>query len=101
LCNIASHPRTRQRGGWPAALCRTHDDAQRGVELHDVVSRGGGKGWGPRAKGDGDIMSCARVHNVVPPGWVEVGEVQHVVGHSLEVVDYELDVCCAGHDKEV
>jgi hypothetical protein len=49
-----------------------------------------------RTEGNGDIMSCARVHNVVPPGWLEVGKVQHA-----EVVDYELNVCCAGHDKEV
>ena len=49
----------------------------------------------------GDAARAVQVRHVVPPGRLEVGEVRRAVGHGLEVVDREVDVCGAGHGQEV
>ena len=49
----------------------------------------------------GDAARAMQVRHVVPPGRLEVGEVRRAVGHGLEVVDREVDVCGAGHGEEV
>ncbi len=45
----------------------------------------------------GDPTRAMQIHHVVPPGWLEIGEVRRVVCHDLEVVNREVDICRAGH----
>ena len=44
-----------------------------------------------------DPARAMQIYHVVPPGRLEICEVRRAVCHGLEVVDREVDVCCAGH----
>ena len=45
----------------------------------------------------GDSARAMQIRHVVPPGRLEIREVRRALCHGLEVVDREIDVCCAGH----
>ena len=45
----------------------------------------------------GDPARAVQVRHVVPPGRLEVRQVRRAVRYGLEVVDREVNICCAGH----